>query len=255
MNPSVVGIVTFVCTFGGVLLGMRLRGVLPAHHLDADSKDSIKVGIGLIATMTALVLGLVTASAKSSFDDVNTAIKQGTMEILAFDRALARYGPETAPIREGLKRAIGARIDAVWPTGSTRPVNLDPIASGSGLQTERLVDALRGLTPRDEVQKAMQARALDLAETLLQDRWIVLSGGESTVPAPFLVVLLFWLAITFTSFGLFAPRNGTVIAVLLVCAVSIAGAMFLVLEMDGPFDGLLRASPDPLRYAYERLGQ
>lgn len=255
MSPSLVGIVTFVCTFGGVLLGMRLRAVLPAHHLDADSKDSIKVGIGLIATMTALVLGLVTASAKSAFDDVNTAIKQGAMEILAFDRALARYGPETAPIREGLKRAIGARIDAVWPSGSTRPANLDPIGSGAGLQTERLVDALRGLTPRDEVQKAMQTRALDLAETLLQDRWIVLSGGESTVPAPFLVVLLFWLAITFTSFGLFAPRNGTVIAVLLVCAVSIAGAMFLVLEMDGPFDGLLRASPDPLRYAYERLGQ
>ena len=255
MSPAVVGLVTFACTFGGVLLGMRLRGLLPAHHLDGDSKDSIKVGIGLIATMTALVLGLVTASAKSSFDDVNTAIKQGAMEILAFDRALARYGPETAPIREGLKRAIGARIDAVWPSGSTRPADLDPIGSGVGLQAERLDDALRGLTPRDEVQKAMQARALDLAETLLQARWIVLSGGESTVPAPFLVVLLFWLTITFASFGLFAPRNGTVIAVLLVCAVSIAGAMFLVLEMDGPFDGLLRASPDPLRYAYERLGR
>jgi hypothetical protein len=151
MSPVVVGLVTFACTFGGVLLGMRLRGILPVHHLDGDSKDSIKVGIGLIATMTALVLGLVTASAKSSFDEVTTAIKQSAMEILAFDRALARYGSETAPIREGLKRAVGARIDAVWPSGSTRPADLDPLGSGVGVQAERLADALRSLTPRDEV--------------------------------------------------------------------------------------------------------
>lgn len=255
MNPSIVGIVTFACTFGGVLFGMRLRGVLPAHHLDGDSRDSIKVGIGLIATMTALVLGLVTASAKSSFDDVNAAVKQSAIEILAFDRALARYGPETAPIRAGLKHAIGARTDALWPSGSARPAGLDPIGTGSGVQAERLADALRGLSPRDEIQKAMQARAVELAETLLQARWIVLASSGSSVPLPFLVVLLFWLTITFTSFGLFAPRNGTVIAVLLVCAISIAGAMFLVLEMDGPFDGLLRASPDPLHYAYQRLGE
>lgn len=254
MNPTAIGVLTFALTFGGVLLGMWLRAVLPAHHLADESRDTIKVGIGLIATMTALVLGLVTASAKSAFDEVNAAVKQGAAEVLAIDRILARYGPETAPMRQTLKLAVGARIDMLWPPASAGHADVDPLRSGAATTAERLADELRGLKPRDEFQRALQARALDLAETLLQSRWAVLAGSAGAVPLPFLAVLLFWLAITFTSFGLFAPRNFTVLAVLFVCAASMGSALFLVLEMHGPFDGVLRASPDALRYAYARLG-
>jgi len=232
------------------MLATRLHTLLPKHYFDSESKDTVKVGIGLIATMTALVLGLVTASAKSSFDNVNTAVKAFATQTLALDRTLARYGSETGEIRKELKRVIGGRIDLIWPQNSSKPTSLDPLSGG-----EEIARAIRNLKPRDDSQRALQARALDLGETLLQSRWIVSTSIGASVPLPFLAVLLFWLTITFASFGLFAPRNAMVIAVLFVCALSVASALFLVLEMDGPFDGLLKVSADPMRSAYARLNQ
>jgi hypothetical protein len=255
VNPTFVGIVVFLCTFVGALLGMRLRSMLPPDHIDSDSRDTVKLGIGLIATMTALVLGLVTASAKSSFDAVDQAVRETAIEILALDRLLARYGSETAGVRDGLQQALQARVDALWPGGSSGKPNLEAIRAGAGPGVEGLADAILRLEPRDDAQRALQSRALDLSEALLKTRWLALAAIESSVPLPFLVILLFWLTITFASFGLFAPRNGTVIAVLLVCAISVGSAVFLVLEMDGPFEGLIRVSAEPLRNAYAHLNQ
>jgi hypothetical protein len=255
MNPTKIGIVTFAFAFGGVVLGMWLRSALPKHHLDDESKDSVKLGIGLIATMTALVLGLVTASAKSAFDAVDTAVKETAVQLLALDRVLARYGPEAGQIRGQLKQAVGERIDMIWPSDSSRPLALDPSTAGMAPRVEALGDAIRSLRPHDDLQRALQNRAVDLAEGLLQARWLAMADSEASVPLPFLVVLLFWLTVTFTSYGMFAPRNGTVILVLFVCALSIGSALFLVLELDGPFDGLLRVSPDPLRFAYTHINR
>jgi len=253
MNPTIVGAISCAFTFGGALVGMWLRDRLPQHHLDADSKDTIKAGIGFIATMTALVLGLVTASAKSSFDTMDGAVKGTAIQVLTLDRTLARYGADTAPIRQGLKKAIGARIHTIWPQGSSEPVDLDPLSSGAASLGEGLADAIRGLKPGDDLQRALQSRAMDLTEGLLETRWLELGGTEHSVPLPFLVILLFWITITFTSFGLFAPRNAMVITVLFLCAVSVGSALLLVLEMDSPFTGLLRISPDPLQFAYAHL--
>ena len=253
MTPTVFGMIVFACSFAGALLGMWLRTALPEHHLTAESKDTVKIGIGLIATMTALVLGLVTASAKSSFDDVDSAVKQTAIEVLALDRVLARYGAETGEIRKGLQQLLGARIDMIW--GSSKPADLDPMRSTAGSEGERLAEALRSLKPRDEAQRALQSRALDLAEKLLQARWLAIASSETSVPLPFLVILGCWLTITFSSFGLFAPRNATVLVVLFVCALSGASAVFRVLELGGPFDGLLRVSAVPLRHAHAHLNQ
>ena len=254
MDATIVGIIVFTCTFAGALLGMWWGTALPEPLL-AESRQTVQVGVGLIATMTALVLGLVTASAKSSFDAVDTAVKQTAIQLLALDRVLARYGSETGEIRKGLQRVVGARIDMIWGQGSSKPADLDPLRSGTALGAERLADALRGLKPHDDSQRALQARALDLAEAILQSRWLAMTGTGSSIPVPFLVVLLFWLTITFASFGLFAPRNAMVLTALFVCALSVGSAVFLVVEMDGPFDGLLKVSPDPLRYAYTHLNQ
>lgn len=255
MNPAAVSMIVFGCVFGGALCGMWLRSILPKTHLDAESKDTVKVGIGLIATMTALVLGLVTASAKSSFDSTNAAVKQVAINILALDRALDRYGPETGEIRKNMQQALGARVDAIWGHGLSRRAELDPSGEGIGPTAEALAEAVRRLTPRDESQRAAQSRAQDLIESVLQARWLVASGGDTSVPVPFLSVLVFWLTLTFTSFGLFAPRNPTVLAVLFVCAVSVSSALFLVLEMDGPFDGVIKASAEPLRYALTHINR
>jgi hypothetical protein len=253
MNPTVISVIALACTLAGIVAGMTLRAVLPPHHLTEESRDTMKLGIGLIATMTALVLGLVTASAKSSFDAVDAAIRNSAMEILTLDRLLARYGPETRQIREGFRRAVGGRIDRVWPAGSSRPV-LDPSVDVAA-STETLADRIRGLTPHSESQQLLRTRAVELAETLLKERWLVVAASGTSVPLLFLVILLFWLTVTFTSFGLLAPRNPTIIVVLLACALSVSSAIFLVLEMDGPFDGALKVSPAPLRYALERLAQ
>jgi len=255
MSGSVVGIIVLACTFGGALIGLFLRKALPGHHLDSDSRDTIKVSIGLIATMTALLLGLVTASAKSSFDAMDTTVKQAAIQILTLDRLLARYGPETNEIRQGLKQGVGARVDRIWPQDSSKPVSVNPMPSGSAPMAERLTDEIRSLKAKDDAQRALQSRAGDTAESLLQARWMVLAGAENSIPLPFLVILVFWLTIVFVSFGLFAPRNATVIAALFVCSASVAAAIFLVLEMESPLTGFIQVSSDPLRNALLALGK
>src|ERR1044072_6214156 len=101
--PAVsIAIIGLLCTFGSAMLGMHLRNIIPEHHLDTESKDTLKLGAGLVATMTALLLGLMIASVKTSFDSIDGALKQTAAQMLALDRALARYGPETSEIRQAL---------------------------------------------------------------------------------------------------------------------------------------------------------
>lgn len=253
MSPTAVAIVVFVCAFGGVLAGMTLGTALPEHHRNDGSKDSVKIGIGLIATMTALILGLITASAKSSFDSVDGAVRHAAANLLTLDRVLARYGSDAAPMREALKSAAKSRIEATWPRSEPRHAEFNPWDAAA--KVEHLASQIRSLQPKTEEQRWLQSRAGDLAESLLEVRFQVFGSLASSVPLPFLAILLFWLTITFTSFGLYAPRNATVISVLLVCALSVAAAVFLVLEMDGPFDGLITVSPDPLKYALDHLNR
>src|SRR5262245_43155400 len=203
--------------------------------------------------MTALVLGLVTASAKSSFDALNTAVQHTAADVLALDRTLARYGPESKAVRETLAQVIAQRLEMTWPQHSSHVTRLDPLGVSQG--GEGLVEQSRGLAPQHETQRWLQAHAVALSEALLDARWVVVSRVGTSIPGPFLVVLVFWLTMIFVSFGLFAPRNATVIAALCVCALSVAGAIFLILELDSPFEGLMTISPEPLRSAYARINQ
>lgn len=251
MDPVQIAAVVFAFTFGGALLGLWLRTKLPDQHMTDATKDTVKVGIGMVATMTALVLGLVTASAKNSFDAVDSAVKHTAMDLLTLDRLLARYGADAAPTRTALKSAVGRKIDHLWPQDPSKTMQIDPQSSGAAL--EGLAESIRALTPRDDAQRHLQARALDLAESLLTTRWLAVADQSTSIPFAFLVVLLCWLMIIFASFGLFAPRNTTVVAVLVLCALSVAGAVFLVLEMDRPLEGLIKVSPEPLRHAFAKM--
>ena len=165
------------------------------------------------------------------------------------------YGPETNEIRQGLKQRVGARIDMIWPHDSAKPVSVNLMQSESVPMTERLMDSIRSLKAKDDAQRALQSRAVETAESLLQARWMALVGAENSIPLPLLVILLFWLTIVFVSFGLFAPRNATVIAALFVCSVSVAAALFLVLEMESPLTGFIHVPPDALRHALSSLGK
>lgn len=251
MHPTVIGMIVLGCTFGGVLLGMRLRTALPDQHLSGDTRDTIKLGIGLVATVTALVLGLLTASAKSTFDALDATVKHSAAGLLSLDRTLARYGPETADIRSRLKQLVAQRVDDIWQRGKSGKPGFDPALTAR--EIEHLSAAIHHLTPKTDEQRVLKVRAVTAAESLLDTRWIVVAGLTAPVPLAFLAVLVVWLTITFTTFGMLAPRSGTMLLVLFVCALSVSCAIFLVLEMGSPFDGLITVSPGPMDYALSHM--
>lgn len=248
-----IALIVFACVFAGALLGMALRTRLPEHHLNEGAKDVIKLGMGLIATMTALVLGLVIATAKNSYDTQDEAVKHSAVKILLLDRVLADYGPEAKHVRDLLRRTVAQRLDAIWPGDRFQSATLD--APENAFTGQDIEEGILQLSPQTEVQRWLRSQALQIGTDITETRWLVLGGRRSSVPVPFLVVVVCWLTLIFVSFGLFAPRNGTVIAVLFLCALSVAGSIFLILELDQPFDGLMRISSAPLRYALSHLGQ
>jgi len=243
--------VVFASVFGGALFGMLLRKLLPARHLDADSKDVVKLGMALIGTMSALVLGLLIASAKSSFDAQRGELTQMSASIIQLDRILARYGPETKEARDVLRRTA-LSLDRNWSEGTSRSEKLDSPETRAGGAS--FYEKIEGLAPHSDFQRSIQGQALQIALDLGRMRSLLLEQAGSSIPTPFLVVMVFWLAVIFTSFGLFAPYNATVVATLFLCALSVSGAIFLILELDSPFAGLMQISDLPLRNALALLG-
>jgi hypothetical protein len=252
MRAITIAFITFFCTFGSALAGTFIRSWLPAAHLSKESQDVVRLGIGLVATMTALLLGLVTAAARSTFDTQDTAIKNSAATILTLDRHLARYGPETRPTRDLIRSSLEARVNTVW--GASGGVDRGVAVPGTTPPVEEVENQILRLSPQTDAQRWFKAEALKLSEEVVKARWRVLGSG-STVPFPFLVVVISWLTVTFASFGLYAPRNATVVVVLCVAAVSVAAAVFLILELDGPYDGVIRVSSWPLQYALAHLNQ
>jgi hypothetical protein len=184
-----IGFISFACIFGGAMLGMALRRLLPAHHLRDDSKDTIKLGAGLIATLAALVRGLLVGSAKSSFDAASAAITQSATKILVLDSVLARYGDEARPAREQLRRNVAAGIEMIWPEQKTGISALTAFERANGV--ELLQDKLQALKPDSDLKGSLRSRALGLNHDLLQARWLVIEQQQAGLPVPLLVVLVF----------------------------------------------------------------
>jgi hypothetical protein len=249
-------VVTFVCTFAAALLGTFIRTALPPAHVSKESQDVIRLGMGLVATMTALLLGLVTAAAKGSFDSQDLAIKNAAAGILTLDRMLAHFGPETRLTRELLRQTLAARIETMWPSDGGTRSSLDDSASVSktGQAAEDIENQILSLSAQTEAQRWYKSEALKLTSEVLRTRWRLLSAGGA-VPKQFLIVVIFWLSMTFASFGLSAPRNATVMTVFAISTLSVAAAVFLIFELDGPFDGIIRISSGPMRFALANLGR
>ena len=253
MSSFVIGLVSAGSIFAGALLGMGLARRLPGHHLSKEMQDLVKLSAGTIATLTALVLGLLVSSAKSSFDTINTGIVQGSAKFILLDHTLARYGPESKAVREQLKRVVAAAIEMVWPTEKTGVTALTAIERANGI--ELVQDKLRELTPQNDAQRQALAQAQQLANDLAQAKWLLTEQAQNQLPIPLLLILVFWLVLLFVSFGLFAPRNVMALTVLLVGACAISAAIFLVLELNQPLDGFIKVSSAPLQNAMKHLGQ
>ena len=241
------------CIFGGALLGLFLHGLLPETHLRDNSRDTVKVVAGMIATLAALVLGLLISSAKSSFDAIDTAITQNGAKVILLDRALANYGPETKDIREHLRSTVVAGIEMFWPGEKAEGAGLAGFERATAM--EDLQAKIRQLTPATDLQRQLLAQAEQLSGNMLEARWLLIAQSQRTLPMAFLVVLLFWLTMLHISFGLLATRNATVITVLFISALSVSGAIFIILEMNNPLQGMLKVSSAPMRKALEHLGK
>ena len=251
MSAMAIAWIVFACVFGGALLGMFLRSALPEKHLSGDTKEVVKVAIALIATMAALVLSLLISSAKSAYDTRSNELVQMSANLVVLDRALAHYGPETTDTRTLLRNTLAAAIERFWPTNGTRPAE----ASSTASPFETIYDQIEQLSPQNDYQRSLKTQALTTTTDLGHTRFLLFQALGSSIPVPFLVVIVFWLTIIFASFGLFAPANAIVTSVFVVCALSVSGALFLILELDRSYTGMIQVSSAPLRQALAHLGQ
>ena len=235
---------------GGALIGIYLNRALPPEHVKSETRQAVNIAIGLISTLAALVLGLMVASAKSSFDARAEDIREIAARIIILDQTLRDYGQSATDAREQLKNAIEARLQRLWAEESQ--------TSGAPRLTE-MESVFRGrlltLAPANDAQKWLQAHALSVADDLEQTRWLILERSRKTIPTILLVVLVFWLVVIFVTLGLFSPRIGTAYTIIFICALSVATAIFLVLELDQPFEGVLKVSDLPVRSALAEIAR
>jgi hypothetical protein len=251
MSSIGISSIVFACVFGGAVSGTFLRAALPEQHLSPDSKDTVKVAMGLVATMAALVLGLLVASAKGAYDAQSAESTQVSADVVVLDRVLAHYGAETKEARDLLRSSTARTLEAMWSKDGARHSQLEPGSVGG----ETVLDKIQGLSPKDDSQRSLQAQALSMAMTVGQTRWLMYEQSATPVSMPLLIIMVFWITSLFMSFGLYAPRNATVMASLFVAALSVSSAILLILEMYTPYGGLIQISSAPLRAALAHLGK
>lgn len=251
MSEIVTASLVCLSILAGACFGASVRRMLPAEHMSEQSRNIVNIAIGLIATLSALVLGLLVASAKSAFDTRNDEIKQSAARLVVLDRTLRQYGPETRDVRQLLQALTQRRIDHTWDKAKAR--DHVQIVREDAASSELIRDGLWKLTPATEAQRWLHARALTLTAEIEQGRWLLIESDQSSIPGAFLVVLASWIAVIFAGLGLFSPRNPTVYAVLFICAVSVSTAVLMILEMDQPFEGFLQVPAAPLVSAVEEM--
>jgi hypothetical protein len=250
---SALAISLIVCGFmlSGAFVGILLRKILPAEHLNEHSKDVVRLGCGLVATISALVLGLLITSAKSTYDTQRNEIRQITANLILLDSQLKRYGPETRSAREAIRNSIEPAIDRIWGNRGDKSLTKTPFQI-SALGDQVFAD-IQDLSPQNEAKRTLRAQALQTANNISESRVMLFEQSDGSMPIALLVVLSFWLTILFSSFTLFSPLNPTGCVAVAIIALSASGAIFLILEMNTPFSGLMQISNAPVRNALAPL--
>ncbi len=251
MDTTLTAAIITACLFSAVLLGLRLRRLLPEHHLSADTKDAVKLAMGLVATMAALLLGLLVSSAKGTYDTERSQVIQMAAKVAFLDRVLELYGPDTKEARVLLRVAVEDAVRRVWPERKGVAPQLGARPQGG----EAFYNAIYGLNPRDDLQRSVRTQAATLAAELGQLRSLLVAESVTSISTPLLVMVVCWLVAIFFSFALLAPPNATATLALMVSALSVAGALFLILELDHPFGGLIQISSEPMLNALSQLAK
>lgn len=253
MTSSVVAGLVLVCTFCGALGGIFLNARLPAGHRDADSRDVVRLVMGLVTSVAALVLGLLISSAHSSLNAQSAEVQQLAIRMVQLDRTLAHLGQDAADARGLLRRVVLAEMQRIWPPDGVPAANHEAFQVES--LAEELLDRIADMSPKTDAQRFDQTRALQILASMGDTRRLLGEQARGSLSWPFLVVLVFWLTVLFVGFGLFGRFNATVVTALLVGALSAAGAIFLMLEMNRPYGGMMQISSAPIRDALSQMGR
>jgi len=243
-----ISVILFGGLVGAALIGRCVHRYLPQDHLSDSSRDSVKLAMGLVATMTALVLGLLVSSAKDAYDTRRSEVIQMAAKVAFLDRVLALYGPEAAEARTELRAAVAAAVRRLWPTDRNRPGQLTPSEQAGDM----VYVAIQGLSPHDDTQRALKTQIANLMVDLGQLRALLIAQSIPSISMPMLIILVSWLVVIFFGFSLIAPPNATTMLALVASAFSVACAIFLILELDQPFGGLIHIPSEPLINVLER---
>lgn len=250
MSSTLSAAVVLACTFGGALFGIFIRGRLPENNLDDDSRDTVKLIIGLIATLTALVLGLLISSAHSAYLTQTGEVQRLAAHLIQIDRLLAVFGQDGTQPRQLLRKMIASDIDRTWRNDGSGAPSAPFEVPSEGLQ---LSSQIASLSPTTNLQRFGQARVLELLATVGETRSLLAAQARSSLSWVFLAVLVAWLTLLFFGFGLFARFNRTVVVALFTGALSVAAAIFVILELTHPYSGSMQVSSAPLRNALNQM--
>lgn len=258
MSAILIAVVVFVSLFGGAMLGMWVARRLAERHLAKETQDAVKLGVGMVVAVSSLILGLMTASVKGNFDATSRDVQQFATYLITLEGTLREYGPEADPARAALVGFTRRLLSESWHI--TDP-SADPREKGiliapdpwSQVKFSGVTSAIRGLSPGSPLQSELKADALERCKSLAVLRWTVIEESVTSVPPVFTAVLIVWLTLIFMSFGLFAPVNRVAVIAFMLCAVCLGGAIFLILEMSSPFDGLIYVSPAAVEHALAQM--
>jgi hypothetical protein len=251
MSAPLVGAAVLGCLLAAIWFGMRMGRLLPEHHLGAETRDTVKLATGLVATMAALLLGLLVSSAKQSHDTRRNQVIQMAAKIAFLDRVLTVYGPEAAEARTKFRVAIEEAVQRIWHADVQTLQRETPEVPTA----EAAFAALESLSPHEEAQRTLKARATELSMEMGELRAVLVAQSVRSISIPMLIVMVCWLAVIFMSFSLLAPPNATARISLFVAALSVSGAVFLILELDEPFGGSIRLSSQPIMNALSQIGK
>jgi hypothetical protein len=253
MNATWISLLAFGSTLIAALAAIYIRDELPAHHLKGESQEFLKLVLGLIATITALVLGLLISSAHSAFDAQQAEVQHLSVDYYQIDRILGRFGADAVDDRTLLHNLVAADIERIWAKDRGGAVPYAPLSVER--EGGRLFDGIAGLPTKTDLERFGQSRALQLLASVAETRRMLAEQSRGSLSRPFLVVLISWLAVLFFGFGLFTRINATVVAALVVGCLSVAGAIFLILEMNQPYGGWMQVSSAPLHDALAQMGR
>lgn len=241
-----IGLGVFLALFVAAMIGMLLKPRLPVHHRSRETQDALSLSINMIATLSAVVLGLLTASVKQQFDSTERAVQTYSASLVELDRNLRAFGPEAAPLHMALLDYTRAALAETWPRPGVTPV-VDSPASAARIQA--LQAGVLGLTPGTPLQTRLLPVIDSQIVSVVTQRWNLIARATETLSPSLLIVMVFWLGLIFLGLGLTAPANALTAVTIGLCALALGSLVFLTVEMDGAFDGLIRVSADPLTAA------